>query len=399
MSTLKVNTIRHTGGSADNITLDNSQNVTVEGNLTVDGTLTAAQRSNRNLIINGAMNIAQRGTSVTDDGCQTVDRFRLAYGGSDNHLTQAQHALTSSDTGPWAKGFRNSYHITNGNQTSGAGASDYTQILYRVEAQDVANSGWDYTSASSYVTVSFWIKASVAQTYYCNLETQDGTGQLYSFSTGALSANTWTKVTKTIPGHSNITINNDNGTGLVLIINSFLGTTFTTSGHTPNQWAAAGSFADMAPDMTSTWWTTDDATFEITGVQLEVGSVATDFEHRSYGDELAKCQRYYWVLVKGINKYFAPAWAYTATNILCPIMFAQTMRATPALVMTKVDGYFTVYMNNTGDTEGENWNWTYSTNQSGSLQDDSGDYNLLQGGAGAIYTSNAACVVAFDAEL
>ncbi len=332
MSKLKTNTIRHTGGSADNITLDNAQNVTVEGNLTVDGTLTAAQRSNRNLIINGAMQVAQRSTSVTDDGYQTVDRFILAYGGSDNHLTQAQHALTSSDTGPWAKGFRHSFHVTNGNQTSGAGAGDYTQINYKIEAQDLANSGWDYTSASSYITISFWVKASVAQTYYCNLETHDGTVQLYSFSTGALSANTWTKVTKTIPGNSNITVNNDNGIGMILIINSFLGTTYTTSGHTLNQWAAAGSYGDMAPDMTSTWWTTDDATFEITGVQLEVGSVATDFEHRSYGDELSRCQRYYQTVPDSIlSSGYGTDSGYSRGSHI----YVQTMRTSPTLTITE----------------------------------------------------------------
>ena len=88
---------------------------------------------NKNLIINGAMQVAQRGTSVTDDGYQTVDRFKLGYGGSDNHLTQAQNTLTSGDTGPWEKGFRKSYHITNGDQSGGAGVSDYAEILYEVK--------------------------------------------------------------------------------------------------------------------------------------------------------------------------------------------------------------------------------------------------------------------------
>ena len=134
MSTLKVNTIRHTGASSDAVTLAS------DGSCTVKAT---NNLSNRNLIINGAMQVAQRGTSVTDDGYQTVDRFRLGYEGSDNHLTQAQHALTSSDTGPWEKGFRYSYHITNGNQTSGAGTGDKAEIRYQVEAQDMASSGWN----------------------------------------------------------------------------------------------------------------------------------------------------------------------------------------------------------------------------------------------------------------
>ena len=79
----------------------------------------------KNIIINGAMQVAQRNTSSTDNGYGTVDRFRVSYSGTDEAPTQAQHALTSSDTGPWEKGFTYSYHITNGNQTSGAGTADY----------------------------------------------------------------------------------------------------------------------------------------------------------------------------------------------------------------------------------------------------------------------------------
>mgnify|MGYP003124686795 CR=1 FL=1 len=130
----------------------------------------------RNLVINGAMNVAQRGTSYTGtDNYNTVDRVLTSVSGLDENCTFSQHALTSSDTGPWAKGFRKSFHIQNGNQTSGAGAGDYVQFQHRLEAQDVANSGWDYTSSSSYITLSFWVRSSVAQNFYGYLRTKDGT--------------------------------------------------------------------------------------------------------------------------------------------------------------------------------------------------------------------------------
>ena len=122
MSTLKVNAIRGTGASSDAISVNST-----------DGTCTAKitnNLSNRNLIINGAMNVAQRGTSSTLVGYKTVDRFRYDYGGENEAVTQAQHALTSSDTGPWEKGFRYSYHVTNGNQTGGAGTGDHTYYGY-----------------------------------------------------------------------------------------------------------------------------------------------------------------------------------------------------------------------------------------------------------------------------
>ena len=286
MSTLKVNAIRQTGASSDAVTLAS------------DGTCTAKitnNLSNRNLIINGAMQIAQRGTSTSTNNTFAADRFRFTFGGTDEAPTLTQHALTSSDTGPWAEGFRYSSHIQNGNQTSGAGTQDYAQLHYVPEAQDIANSGWNYTSASSYITLSFWIKSSVAQVFNFTFGTQDGTAKYYRMKTPSLSADTWTKVTKKIPGDSGLSFDNNNGTGGYVWFWPFIGNHWTSSGASENAWTAANS-GEYSIDMTSTWWTTNDATFEITGVQLEVGDVATDFEHRSYGDELARCQRYYEVL-------------------------------------------------------------------------------------------------------
>ena len=158
--------------------------------------------------------------------------------------------------------------------------------------KDVANSGWNYTSSSSFVTLSFWVRSSVAQEFYGYLRTFDGTEQAYCFSTGSLSANTWTKITKTIPGNSNITINDDNGTGLQVNISPFWGGDFTTSGKTTDSWAAF-SGANRTPDYATTWASTASATFDITGLQLEVGSTATDFEHRPFAEEFRLCQRYY----------------------------------------------------------------------------------------------------------
>jgi hypothetical protein len=282
MSEIKVNSIKGVGASAAAITVNNS-----------DGTCTAnlSNRQNRNLIINGAMQVAQRGTSSTTSGYGSVDRFHIQYNAGTR--THSQTAITSGS--PYENGFRNVLRITNTTVGGGAGNSGITNAFQYLEAQDVANSGWNYTSSSSFVTLSFWVRSSVAQEFYGYLRTFDGTEQAYCFSTGSLSANVWTKITKTIPGNSNITINNDNGAGLQVNISPFWGGDFTTSGKTTDSWAAF-SGANRTPDYATTWASTASATFDITGVQLEVGSTATDFEHRSFGQELALCQRYCQVL-------------------------------------------------------------------------------------------------------
>ena len=143
MSEIKVNSIKGVGASAAAITVNNT-----------DGTCTAnlTNRTNKNLILNGAFLISQRGTSSTSGGYQTVDRFKAFWSGTDEDLTQAQVDVASGTT-PYTSGFRKALKVTNGNQTSGAGAADYVIIRTILEAQDIANSGWNYVSSSS--TVSY----------------------------------------------------------------------------------------------------------------------------------------------------------------------------------------------------------------------------------------------------
>ena len=286
MSILKVQKIRHTANNTD--VLDIANDGTCRANI-------VNNLSNRNLIINGAMQVAQRGTSSTSQGFQTVDRFAVWFSGTDEAPTQAQVDVASGTT-PYTSGFRKALKVTNGDQTNNGGASDYVFIRYKVEAQDLANSGWDYTNSNSFITLSFWVKASVAQTYNFRLETADGTGQNFPFQY-ALSADTWTKITKTIPGNSNLQFDNNNGSGLELHWQMYRGTDFTDNSVANDTWAAYAS-GTRTKDATATWYEANDATFELTGVQFEVGSVATDFEPRSYGDELLKCARYCYVVTR-----------------------------------------------------------------------------------------------------
>ena len=323
MSEIKVNSIKGVGASAAAITVNNT-----DGSCAVNNT----QRQGKNLVVNGACLIAQRGTSETGsaaNGYSTVDRFQLQQNGTDAYPETAQGTVASGTT-PYTNGFRKTFKVTNGNQSS-AGAADELAIRYSIEAQDVANSGWNYISSSSNVTLSFWVKSSVAQNFYGYLLTLDGTMQRYAFETGALSADTWTKVTKTISGNSNITIDNNNEEGFRIEWRLFSGTDQTDSGVSLNTWAAFAG-GTRTPDATSTWYATNDATFEVTGVQLEVGSVATDFEHRSFAQELALCQRYF-------HKFLGDTYAVAHGSYSFSIFpFHCKMRTNPTVAGTFSNG-------------------------------------------------------------
>ena len=284
------------GTTAQDLTVDNINTTSINSGQT---------SGRKNLIINGAMQVAQRGTSATNSGYGTVDRFRVQYSGTDEAPTQEQVDVASGTT-PYTLGFRKALRITNGNQTSGAGTSDAVHFQYYAESQDIANSGWNYTSSSSFITLQFWIKSSVAQNFQGRVRTRDGTSQNYAFETGSLSADTWTKITKTIPGNSNLQFDNDTAKNFQTDIFAFLGTDDTSSAVSLDTWATYAS-GTQVKDVTSTWYTTNNATLEITGVQLEVGSTATDFEHRSFGQELALCQRYFFKTgdIGTSNEWFA----------------------------------------------------------------------------------------------
>tara|TARA_R100000353_G_scaffold7534_2_gene9396 strand:+ start:1028 stop:2227 length:1200 start_codon:yes stop_codon:yes gene_type:complete len=362
MSEIKVNSIKGVGATTAAITVNNT-----------DGTCTAnlTNRTNKNLIINGAMQIAQRGTSSTSTGYKTVDRFGISAGGQDNAMTQAQADVTSG--GAYNSGFRKCLKITNANQTGGAGAADYYRIYQFIEAQNAAQSGWNYVSSSSNISLSFWVKSSVAQNFYGYLRTQDSTQQNYPFETGSLTADTWTKITKTIPGNSNITIDNDINHGLALFIDLYNGTDYTGS-VTLNQWGVYNS-SIRVPDYGTAnddWYLTNGATFEITGVQIEVGSNATDFEHLSFADDLLKCQRYFYKTGDiGTSEEWFPGVQTHADhgNFTVPSFNSSTNRAAPSLrfpVLMRVSGTATYYpgrndVTNTVDRVNE---YTNNTNES-----------------------------------
>ena len=340
MSTLKVDNIRHNNATSDAITM--ASDGTCSARITSAG---GGQLSHRNIIINGAMNVAQRGVSYTGtDTYATVDRFYIHKGTVSENPTQEQVDVAAGTT-PYSLGFRKAYKITNGNQTLAAGS--FMRFRYGIEAQDLANCGWNYTSTSSKITLSFWIKSSVAQNFYVDLQTVDGTAQNFAYETGSLTANTWTKIVKTIPGNSNLTFDNDANQGMFINVNAYMGTNYSASGHTLDTWGAFNT-ASRIPDMSSTWYTTDDATFELTGVQLEVGDTATSFEHRSYCEELQRCKRYFQIIADGgdnANETLGTAHAWNSVQAELILRWEVEMRDAPDILQGVGTNYYQVTIN------------------------------------------------------
>ena len=275
MSTLKVNAIRGTGASSDAISVNST-----------DGTCTAKitnNLSNRNKVINGAMTVSQRGTSfAAANNAFTLDRFRI--GGSHDGAVTVTQSSTSPD------GFANSLKIDVTTADTSIAASQYLQLQHKIEAQDLQDLAFG-TSAAKTITVSFWVRSNVTGTYTFDIQQPDNSYKHVSQTYTINSADTWEKKTFTFAGDTSGVINNDNGNGLDVYWNVAIGSTYTT-GTSRSTWTTYAN-ADYAAGQTVNLLSSTSNEWYITGVQLEVGDVATDFEHRSYGDELLRCQRYY----------------------------------------------------------------------------------------------------------
>jgi len=255
-----------------------------------DCVVNATNISNHNLIINGACFVAQRGTSSTANGYKTVDRVD-PYSVSHNAgtITYSQSDITSGAA--WDAGFRNAFKLATSQAGNTTTAACYvSSYVTKIEAQDIANSGWDYTDPTSKVTLSFWIKASTADDFQIQLVTDDGTKKKYNTTVAATTS--WTKVTKTIPGHADLTFNNDNGKGLTIQLVLATGDDMTGT-VTQDTWVANTTAQVKSSKVGNTWITAGAGSVEATGFQLELGEAASLFQHRPYGDELVRCQRYF----------------------------------------------------------------------------------------------------------
>ena len=297
-------------------------------------------QENKNLLINSAMRVAQRGTSSTAASYKTVDRFFYSSANLDNHaFTQTQQAVTD------LAGFTNSWRITTTTAESAIAADELVYVAQKIEAQNLQQLAYG-TSSAKRVTLSFYVKSSVTGTFSTNLYQTDDSRIVNSEYTIS-SANTWERKEITYPADQTGVIDNNNGTGLYVTWILASGSNWKGNAATAwevystNNWSGAGTYTDAVI-------TTINSTWEITGVQLEIGDVATPFEHEDIGTTLAKCQRYYYQLVQG--SYMIVGMNDTTSNCETTFGLPVEMRADPALGTSGTSSEYSIRQNGSNIT-------------------------------------------------
>lgn len=277
----------------------------------------------RNIVTNGSMTISQRGTSatgVTTSGYKTVDRFRA----SENSLGTAEFTHEQSTDAP--DGFANSLKLTTTTIQPSVAADDRLSITYAIEGQDLQQLQYG-TSSAKKVTLSFYVKSSLTGTYSVAFYATNASNRLITSTYTINSANTWELKTITFDGDTSVAFTNDNTAGLTIFFNLGAGSDSTSTNST--SWIDYAS-TGLAYGQTAQFQNTLNATWQITGVQLEVGETATPFEHRSYGDELLRCQRYYWQFNQS-NSFIYASGQYATNNHRLTVQHPVTMRAEPSV--------------------------------------------------------------------
>ena len=240
--------------------------------------------SNRNMVINGAMQVAQRGdvTGITGESYGGPDRFEL------NASSIGTFTISQSSTAP--TGFKNSWKVDCTTADASPAAGDLLRVSYRIEGQDLQQLAYG-TSGAKAITLSFYVRSNKTGTYNVQFQQIDNSFKQAVLSYTISSADTWEFKSITVPGDTSGLINDDNGDGLALFWILGAGSTFTSGGERSTY--TAFSNGDVAPTQTVNLADNTANEWLITGVQLELGEQATPFEHRSFGDVLKQCERYY----------------------------------------------------------------------------------------------------------
>ena len=318
--------------TSGNIATTGSGTLTVAGKTTLSGDLVpSTPLSNRNMIINGQMQVNQRAGTVSgldngNSGYHTCDRWRIQFNNADEIRIQNARDTTSPD------GFSNSFRNTVTTAESAIAANEYFRISQSLEGQDLQGLAYG-TSGAKTTTLSFYVRSSVAGTYGVSCYQYDGNLQQthnYTITT----ANTWQRIELQFTGNTANAIANDATDGLKFLFYLMVGADF--KGTASTTWSAYDS-AKSAGLATAVWGTSTSHNFYLTGVQFEIGSSATPYEYRTYADELHKCHRYYYALSRGTSGWITIQnyWLqYNANYRMCTVVFPVVMRGIPSITIT-----------------------------------------------------------------
>jgi len=318
--------IEYTGDASGNVAIQSdgttvlnttASGVEVTGTLQNNNVQVATQNvlGVRNLIINGDMRIAQRGTSATGkttSGYYTCDRWNHVFS------TAGTWTFTQDTDVPSGQGFTNSLKMACTTANASLSASSSFQLHHRFEGQNLQHLKKGTANAES-VTLSFWIKSNKTGTYQVNIQDRDNTRMISSTYT-IDSADTWEKKILTFAGDTTGAFDNDNNDSIRMAWFLASGSNYNT-GSVPTSWEATDT-TDIAAGLTVNLADSTSNYLNITGVQLEVGTEATPFEHRPYDMELQRCQRYYH---QGMYAFMSSS----ATTLIYNLQFPVTMRTTP----------------------------------------------------------------------
>jgi hypothetical protein len=292
----------------------------------------------KNRILNGDMRIDQRnaGAAVTATTAFPVDRFVI------NNGTDGAYSAQQDTSAP--AGFTNSVKITTTTADATLATTQRMIIRQMIEGTNSADLGWGTANAKT-VTLSFWVRSSLTGTFGGAINNEDNT-RSYPFTYSISVADTWEYKTVTIPGDTSGTWLTTTSTGIRVVWSLGCGPDRSgTAGawNSNNNNTATGAVAPIS---------TLNATWYITGVQLEIGSVATPFERRPFGTELSLCQRYYYKQkATGIDGFFGSAFNNSSVEAYGLVVFPVTMRVpATALEQSGTAGDYRVFHNNTNTT-------------------------------------------------
>ncbi len=381
------------GSNLTGVGVGTADSINTSGIITATTFVSDTPLTHRNLLINGEMKINQRVQTGTlgyfnpvTGSIYTLDRWKVL---NVNSFDTDSAQVTQDSSGP--DGFRNSIMMNIGN-TETPSSNQVCGFQQKIEAQDLQHLKFGTSSAET-MTLSFWVYSNKTGTY-CIQIIQEDVSKYVLFEYTISASNTWEKKTITISGNTSNSITDDNGTGLNVIWVLCAGSGRHVSA--TSSWTSSGNA--LATSNQVNLWDNANNYFKMTGCQLEVGSVATPYEHLSYCEELIRCQRYFQKRVSTDNVYFGMGYMYDHYRGYLPITHYVTMRAAPSMQTTTGTNYYSLHRNGSGDDFDGFTNWFSADENHGTLQTVSG-LSGTGGHAGQYYSNNAACKITFSAEL